>query len=43
VNLTPRDSANIAVSGSGVVHMTVRPPHLSQKITGSGGVRIANE
>jgi hypothetical protein len=43
VNLTPSDSANIAVSGSGIVRMTARPPHLSQKITGSGGVRIANE
>jgi hypothetical protein len=40
VNLTPRDSAALAVSGSGIVRMTARPPHLSQAVTGSGGVRI---
>jgi hypothetical protein len=40
VNLTPRDSAALAVSGSGIGRMPARPPHLSQAVTGSGGVRI---
>jgi hypothetical protein len=38
--LTPHDSANVAVSGSGIVWMSARPAHLNQSISGSGGVRI---
>ena len=40
-DLTPRDIANVSVSGSGTVHMTVKPEHLNQMVNGSGGVRFA--
>jgi hypothetical protein len=40
-DLTPRDIANVSVSGSGTVRMTVKPEHLNQMVNGSGGVRFA--
>jgi len=41
VTVTPREEANVHVAGSGNIHMTAKPAHLNQTITGSGGVRIA--
>jgi hypothetical protein len=43
VDVTPRDDANISVSGSGNIRMKAMPAHLNQKISGSGGVRIAGK
>jgi Putative auto-transporter adhesin, head GIN domain len=40
--LTPRERASVSIVGSGVVHMAANPPQLTQSITGSGGVRIAD-
>lgn len=39
--VTPREQANVHVSGSGNVRMTAAPALLNQKVSGSGGVRIA--
>jgi hypothetical protein len=41
--ITPREEANVQVSGSGNVHMATNPPRLNQKVSGSGGVRIAEK
>lgn len=41
--LTPRETASVSIAGSGIVRMTATPPHLSQFIAGSGGVRIAGD
>lgn len=40
--ITPREEANVHVSGSGNVRMTASPPRLRQAVSGSGGVRIAD-
>jgi hypothetical protein len=40
VTVSPREDANVSVSGSGKVRMTAMPARLNQSITGSGGVRI---
>jgi len=39
-DLTPKETANVSISGSGTVRMTATPPHLTQSVTGSGGVRV---
>jgi hypothetical protein len=41
VDVTPRDEANVHVSGSGNIRMKAMPARLNQKVSGSGGVRIA--
>ena len=41
VDVTPRDDANVHVSGSGNIRMKAMPARLNQKVSGSGGVRIA--
>ena len=41
VDLTPRDEANVHVSGSGNIRMKAMPARLNQRVSGSGGVRIA--
>jgi hypothetical protein len=41
VEMTPRDEANVHVSGSGNIRMKAMPARLNQKVSGSGGVRIA--
>jgi hypothetical protein len=40
--LTPREKASVSIAGSGIVRMAAKPPQLNQFITGSGGVRIAD-
>lgn len=40
--ITPREEANVHVSGSGNVRMAASPPRLRQAVSGSGGVRIAD-
>ena len=41
VDVTPREEANVHVSGSGNIRMKAMPARLNQKVSGSGGVRIA--
>jgi len=41
VEVTPREEANVHVSGSGNIRMKAMPARLNQKVSGSGGVRIA--
>lgn len=41
VDLSPRDEANVHVSGSGNIRMKAMPARLNQRVSGSGGVRIA--
>ena len=43
VTLSPRETANVTVSGSGVVAMATRPAHLSQHTSGAGSVRIGDD
>lgn len=40
VALTPREEANVSVSGSGIVTMASRPAHFSQTVSGAGRVRF---
>lgn len=42
VMLSPREEAHVSITGSGAVHMASRPASLSQKVVGSGTVRIGN-
>lgn len=41
VDLSPRDEANVHVSGSGNIRMKAMPARLNQRVSGSGGVRVA--
>jgi len=40
--VTPREEANVHVSGSGNIRMKAMPARLNQSVSGSGGVRIAD-
>jgi len=40
--VTPREEANVHVSGSGNIRMKAVPARLNQSVSGSGGVRIAD-
>jgi len=42
-NLSPRDEANVVITGSGRVAMAAKPARLSESVTGSGHVRIGSE
>lgn len=39
-DLTPREDANVVISGSGTVEMASKPAHFSESLSGSGRVRI---
>jgi hypothetical protein len=39
--LTPKETANVSIAGSGTVRMAAAPPRLTQSVTGSGGVQVA--
>jgi len=39
-DLTPREDANVVISGSGSVDMAAKPAHFSESVSGSGRVRI---
>jgi hypothetical protein len=42
VMLSPREEAAVSITGSGAVHMASRPARLTQKVVGSGAVRIGD-
>ncbi|MBN9588016.1 MAG: hypothetical protein BGN85_14310 [Alphaproteobacteria bacterium 64-11] len=42
VSVGPREAANIAITGSGIVRLTARPAELHRAITGSGDIRVVD-
>jgi hypothetical protein len=42
VSVGPRDTANIAITGSGDVRLTARPAELHRAVVGSGNIQVVN-